>query len=75
MEDPSLANLIHVPMDDIIRNADRTVIGHETESVTKRKLPIELGANILHASKITLAEYVLVVVWVGGASVNWQRGR
>ena len=47
MEDPSLANLIHVPMDDIIGNANSTIIGHETESITKRKLPIELAEGKL----------------------------
>ena len=70
-----MANLIHVPMDDIIGNANSTIIGHETESITKRELPIELGADVLHSSKIALAEHILVVIWVWGASVNWERGR
>ena len=65
MEDPSLANLIHVPMDNIIGNANSTIIGHETESITKRELSIELGADVLHSSKIALAENISEVIWVG----------
>ena len=70
-----MANLIHMSMDDIVGNADSTITRHETENITKRKLPIELGADVLHSSKIALAEHILVVIWVGGASVNWERGR
>ena len=71
MKQPSLVRLVNVSMKYMIRNIDRTLIREESERFTERKLAVELGADVLHPPKVTLREFVLIVVRVGGAAVDW----
>ena len=62
-------------MKDFIWKTDRASIREETENSTERELAIKLRADVPHPSVVTLTELILVVIRVGEAAVNRQRGR
>ena len=72
MKDPSLVGFKHIPMEGQVRNINSSIVRHESQSLTERKLPIKHGADVLHAPIIILAELLLVVIRVGGTSMKRQ---
>ena len=62
-------------MEGQVRNINSSIVRHESQSLTERKLPIELRAKVLHPSVVILIELILVVIRVRGAAMKRQRRR
>ena len=70
VKDPTLAWLVLVSVEDLVRNFDRAGVSQETKFGTKRKLSRKLGSDVLHSSKVTPHVIILIMLWIDGASVD-----
>ena len=75
MEDPSLADLEHIAVEDLIRNTDGSGICDKPEFGTERKISSEPGSLVHQSSIVAPLVHILVIVRVYGAAVDGQGGR